>query len=185
MSNNIIDLGVSRTGYESDLISDLIEFPPDELGENETIEIAEVKNNEFLGLSGISFTDNEDFTYTLSGLFDIDVFPNVSMTFRDFEKEEDVTITGWPPSDSRAKDMYQFNLDPRTEKDFSVTVEYKVSALSADSPIGPVTQSPYFYDSSLDKYIRTIEYVFTKTASNKTGELFGSRLTDYLAQNGT
>lgn len=184
-----LDLGECRTGYTSDITDD---GSDDSFSHNliwgsdntnplliETVEDSYIVSNTDID-SGTSLVDNGDNTYTYSGIFSEESFPNVSMTFRDFTTNEDVTITGWPPSDERAKDMYRFSLDPLDAKTYEITISWKISAILDEEE---QTTSPYVYDEGLDKYVRTDTFTFYKDAVNRTGQIFGEVLGEYF--NGT
>ena len=131
----ILDLGECRTGYDDDTFAHLLEWRTENVDPLivETIEASRIVTNEDID-TGTTLSDNGDFTYSYSGSFTIESFPNVSMEFRDFETESDtVTITGWPPSDERAKDMFNFSLDPRDARTYEITIEWKISATEETS----------------------------------------------------
>jgi len=192
----ILDLGECRTGYDDDTFNHLIEWGTENVDPLivETIEASGIVTNEDID-TGTTLSDNGDFTYQYTGNFTIESFPNVSMEFRDFETESDtVTITGWPPSDERAKDMFNFSLDPRDAQTYEITIEWKISATEETSGgVPPVTSiepiignhstGNYIYDSDLDKYVRTDTFTFYIDAVNRTGEQFALLLGGYF--NGT
>lgn len=192
----ILDLGECRTGYDDDTFNHLIEWGTENVDPLivETIEASGIVTNEDID-TGTKLSDNGDFTYLYSGNFTIESFPNVSMEFRDFETESDtVTITGWPPSDERAKDMFNFSLDPRDAQTYEITIEWKISATQEEVVISPPgsTIEPiignhstgnYVYDSDLDKYVRTDTFIFYIDAVNRTGEQFGVTLSEYMNSN--
>lgn len=194
MGDKTRDLGSCRTGYTSDVTDDgsddtfnhLIEWGSDNTDPLfvETIEQSFVVSNSDID-SGTSLIDNGDFTYNYSGMYTIDSFPNVSMKFRDFETSQDIGITGWPPSDDRAKDMFEFNLDPRDANTYEIVITWKISAiLVSEIPLVEDEQQvnpPYFYDESLDQYVRTNTFTFYKDAVNRTGEQFGKILGEYFS----
>tara|TARA_R110000803_G_scaffold41971_2_gene90105 strand:- start:1944 stop:2534 length:591 start_codon:yes stop_codon:yes gene_type:complete len=192
----ILDLGECRTGYIDDAFNHLIEWGTENVDPLivETIEASGIVTNEDID-TGTTLSDNGDFTYQYTGNFTTESFPNVSMEFRDFETESDtVTITGWPPSDERAKDMFNFSLDPRDARTYEITIEWKISAteevvvlVPPSSTIEPIignhSTGNYVYDSNLDKYVRTDTFTFYIDAVNRTGEQFASLLGEYF--NGT
>ena len=192
----ILDLGECRTGYDDDTFAHLLEWRTENVDPLivETIEASRIVTNEDID-TGTTLSDNGDFTYSYSGSFTIESFPNVSMEFRDFETESDtVTITGWPPSDERAKDMFNFSLDPRDARTYEITIEWKISATEETSGgVPPVTSiepiignhsiGNYVYDSDLDKYVRTDTFIFCIDAVNRTGEQFGVTLLEYMNSN--
>lgn len=196
MSIPILDLGECRTGYDDDTFAHLLEWGTENVDPLivETIEASGIVTNEDVD-TGTTLSDNGDFTYSYSGNFTIESFPNVSMEFRDFETESDtVTITGWPPSDERAKDMFNFSLDPRDARTYEITIEWKISATAETSGgVPPVTSiepiignhstGNYIYDSDLDKYVRTDTFTFYIDAVNRTGEQFGVKLLEYMNSN--
>ena len=192
----ILDLGECRTGYDDDTFAHHLEWGTENVDPLivETIEASGIVTNEDID-TGTTLSDNGDFTYQYTGNFTIESFPNVSMEFRDFETESDtVTITGWPPSDERAKDMFNFSLDPRDAQTYEITIEWKISATEETSGgVPPVTSiepiignhstGNYIYDSDLDKYVRTDTFTFYIDAVNRTGEQFALLLGGYF--NGT
>lgn len=120
--------------------------------------------------SGTSIVDNGDHTYTYSGIYTIESFPNISMTFRtDFEKNTDETITGWPPSDIRAKDMHNISLDSRNERTYSISITWNIQTETYNGSEWEITDSGTNYS-----------YVWYKDAVNKTGHFFATLLGDYL-----
>jgi len=191
-----LDLGECRTGYDDDTFNHLLEWSTENVDPLivETIESSEIVTNEDID-SGTKLSDNGNFTYSYSGNFTIESFPNVTMEFRDFETESDtVTIIGWPPSDPRAKDMFRFNLDPRDARTYKITIAWKISATEETSGgVPPVTSiepiignhstGNYVYDSNLDKYVRTDTFTFYIDAVNRTGEQFGVILAEYTNSN--
>jgi len=187
MPDKVIDLGECRTGYTSDITDDgsddtfnhVLQWESTNTNPNivETVVDSEVVLNQDSD-SGTSLVDNGNNTFTYSGMFGVETFPNVSMTFRtDFVNDIDKTITGWPPSDPRAKDVYSFSLDPTGTKNINIWIEFKVKATNNGIPI---TTSPYVYDSELDEYVRTDKFVYIKEAINKTGLIFGSELNKFI-----
>ena len=196
MPTPILDLDQCRTGYDDDTFNHLLEWGTDNVDPLivETIEASGIVSNEDID-SGTSLADNGDFTYQYTGNFTIESFPNVTMEFRDFETESDtVTITGWPPSDERAKDMFNFSLDPRDAQTYEITIEWKISAtqevvvlVPPSSTIEPIignhSTGNYVYDSDLDKYVRTDTFTWMIDAVNRTGEQFGVTLSEYMNSN--
>ena len=109
-------------------------------------------------------------------------------------ESDTVTVTGWPPSDERAKDIFNFSLDPRDARTYEITIEWKISATQEEVVISPPgsTIEPiignhstgnYVYDSDLDKYVRTDTFTFYIDAVNRTGEQFGVTLSEYMNSN--
>lgn len=196
MTIPILDLGECRTGYDDDTFAHLLEWGTENVDPLivETAEASGIVTNEDID-TGTTLSDNGDFTYLYSGNFTIESFPNVSMEFRDFETESDtVTITGWPPSDERAKDMFNFSLDPRDAQTYEITIEWKISATeetsggtppvtSIEPIIGNHSTGNYVYDSGLNKHVRTDTFTFYIDAVNRTGEQFALLLGGYF--NGT
>ena len=187
MPDKVIDLGECRTGYTSDITDDgsddtfnhVLQWESTNTNPNivETVVDSEVVLNQDYD-SGTSLVDNGNNTFTYSGMFGVETFPNVSMTFRtDFVNNVDKTIIGWPPSDPRAKDVYSFSLDPTGTKNINIGIEFKVKATNNGVPI---TTSPYVYDSELDEYVRTDKFIYIKEAINKTGLIFGSELNKFI-----
>ncbi len=176
-----LDLGECRTGYSDDIFSHKLEWGSDNVNPLliETIESSTIISNNDND-SGTQLVDNEDHSYTYFGNFTIESFPNVTMSFKDFDTSEDITITGWPPSNDKAKDMFEFSLDPRDARTLEIVIEWKISA-ELDGV--PETSSPYEYDSTLDKYVRTDTFTFYIDAVNRTGEQFGLILTEYMNPN--
>ena len=120
--------------------------------------------------SGTSVVDNEDHTYTYSGIHTIESFPNISMTFRtDFINDVDETITGWPPTDSRAKDMHNVSLDSRNERTYSVSITWTVQTETYNGSEWEITDSGTNYS-----------YTWYKDAVNKIGHHFATLLGDYF-----
>lgn len=180
MADKTEDLGECRTGYEDDTFSHILDYESDQTSPIvETVVSSEIISIGFED-SGTSLVDNGNNTYTYSGNFTVESFPLVTMKFREFVNLTDITITGWPPSDDRAKDMHEFNLDPRDARTNEIIIRYKVSATNGGIPI---TTSPYNYDSELDEYVRVVDFCYSKDAVNRTGEQFAELLGDYL--NGT
>ena len=173
-----LDLGECRTGYSDDIFSHTLEWGSDNTDPLliETVEESTIISNGDSD-SGTRLVDNGDYSYTYLGNYTVESFPNVDMTFRDFSTNEDITISGWPPSDERAKDMHEFNLDPLDAKTYEITISWKISA---ELNGVPQTSSPYEYDEDLEKYVRTDTFTFYKDAVNRTGEQFGISLTEYF-----
>jgi hypothetical protein len=120
---------------------------------------------------GTSIVDNGDHTYTYAGMYTIDSFPNISMTFRtDFENNIDETIVGWPPSDPRAKDMFNVSLDPRDSRTYEVSITWNIQTETYDGSEWEIT------DTGTDH-----SYTWIKDASNKPGHYFGTLLGDYFS----
>tara|TARA_R110002050_G_scaffold297949_1_gene460223 strand:+ start:498 stop:1091 length:594 start_codon:yes stop_codon:yes gene_type:complete len=120
--------------------------------------------------SGTSIVDNGDHTYTYSGIYTIESFPNISMTFRtDFTNNTNKTITGWPPSDARAKDMHSVSLDPRTERTYDITITWTVQTETYSGTEWTVTNSGTNHS-----------YIWRKDAGNKIGHYFSTLLGNYL-----
>ena len=192
----ILDLDQCRTGYDDDTFNHLLEWGTENVDPLivETIEASGIVLNEDTD-TGTTLSDNGNFTYSYSGNFTIESFPNVTMEFRDFETESDtVTITGWPPSDERAKDMFNFSLDPRDARTYEITIEWKISATeevtlldppgtSIEPIIGNHSTGNYVYDSGLNKYVRTDTFTWMIDAVNRTGEQFGVTLSEYMNSN--
>jgi hypothetical protein len=92
------------------------------------------------------------------------------MTFRtDFENDIDETIVGWPPTDSRAKDMHNVSLDSRNERTYSVSITWTVQTETYDGSEWEITNSGTNYS-----------YTWYKDAVNKIGHHFATLLGDYL-----
>jgi hypothetical protein len=191
----IKDLGECRTGYIDDTFAHSLEWSTENIDPLivETIEASRIVTNEDTD-TGTTLSYNGNFTYRYTGNFTIESFPNVTMEFRDFETESDtVTITGWPPSDERAKDMFNFSLDPRDARTYKITIEWKISAteevvlVPPSSTIEPIignhSTGNYVYDSDLDKYVRTDTFTWMIDAVNRTGEQFGVTLAEYMNSN--
>lgn len=122
--------------------------------------------------SGTTIVDNGDHTYTYSGLHTIESFPNITMTFRtDFVNNEDMTIVGWPPSDSRAKDMYQVALDSRGARTYEISITWTVQTETYNGSVWEVTDSGTDYS-----------YTWYKEAQNKVGHYFAILLENYLSE---
>lgn len=119
---------------------------------------------------GTSITDNGDHTYTYEGIYTIDSFPNVSMTFRtDFKNKTDETIVGWPPSDPRAKDMHTFSLDPRDSRTYGISIVWNIQTETYNGSEWEVTNAGTDHS-----------YTWIKDAINKTGLIFGSELNKFM-----
>ena len=171
-----IDLGECRTGYVDDTFSHILSYETDAIPPiTETVVDSFVTTND--EDSGTTLVDNGDHTYTYSGNFTISSFSNITMKFREFENLTDITLTGWPPSDDRAKDMHLFNLDPRDARTYEIVITYKVRGFESGIPI---TDAPYIYDSDYGFNVRTITRTYLKDAVNRTGEQFASILRDYF-----
>jgi len=120
--------------------------------------------------SGTSIVDNGDHTYTYSGIHTIESFPNITMTFRtDFINNVDETITGWPPSDERAKDVHNVSLDSRNERTYSISFTWNVQTETYSGSEWEITDSGTDYS-----------YTWYKDAVNKIGHYFGTLLGNYL-----
>lgn len=134
-----LDLGESRTGFSAsvtadgsdDSFNDVLAWGSSNVDPLlvETVEDSSIVSTTDSD-SGTTLVDNGDDTYTYSGLFSFDSFPNVTMTFRDFSADpaSDITITGWPPADDRAKDMHTVALDSRDAQTYAITIAWKISA---------------------------------------------------------
>lgn len=201
-----LDLGESRTGFSASVTADGSDDSFNDVlawgsSNADPLLVETVEDSSIVSTtdsdSGTTLVDNGDDTYTYSGLFSFDSFPNVTMTFRDFSADpaSDITITGWPPSDDRAKDMHTVALDSRDARTYTITIAWKISATlevvtPPEDPDDPdaestsafinQTSAPYSYDATLDKYVRTDTYTFYKDAVNRTGELFAAVLGSYF-----
>jgi hypothetical protein len=177
MADKIVDLGQCRTGYIDDTFSHTLGYITDVTPPNtETVVFSEIISN-LDDDSGTTLIDNGNHSYTYSGNYTIDSFPLVIMKFRDFDTLNDITITGWPPSDDRVKDMHEFNLDPRDARTYEIVIRYKLTGTDGTLP---KTTSPYNYDPELGLYIRVVDYKYLKDAVNKTGEQFAVELSSYF-----
>jgi hypothetical protein len=130
--------------------------------------------------SGTSFIDNGDHTYTYSGLYTIDSFPNIKMTFRtDFVNNTEKTIVGWPPSDPRAKDMNNISLDSRDSRTYSISITWIIQTETYQIEPPPSTAEPEWVITDTSNYSKT----WYKDAGNKVGHYFSTILGEYF--NGT
>jgi hypothetical protein len=75
--------------------------------------------------------------------------------------------------------MYKFQLDSRDTITHEIIIQYKVSA--SENSIA-IEDDPYFYDSELDKFVKTVEIKYLKDCINKTGEQFAQLLSGYFKQ---
>lgn len=120
--------------------------------------------------SGTAIVDDGDHTYTYSGIHTIESFPNINMTFRtDFINDVDETITGWPPSDERAKNVHNVSLDSRNERTYSVSITWTVKTETYSGSAWEITDSGTNYS-----------YTWYKDAVNKIGHYFATLLGNYL-----
>jgi hypothetical protein len=180
MNKKTIDLDGCRTGYASDNFNHLLQYESEEI--LPIIEIVEsthlVSNSDNID-SGTQLINNQDYSFTYSGNFTIESFDQTTITVRDHDTGNDFVIKGFPPLDQRARDMYKFQLDSRDTITHEIIIQYKVSA--SENSIA-IEDDPYFYDSELDKFVKTVEIKYLKDCINKTGEQFAQLLSGYFKQ---
>ena len=137
----------------------------------------------------------------LSGEYGLATFDRLSYEFKDINTNETFKMSGWPPTDPRAKYMFKLNQDPRTGRELEYTVnfliEFDYSALLISPPSSPPTPDPtaedlgiitdiassnpttynFYVDLDNDKAYRKDQIRFTQFVRNYSF----SRLTSELA----
>ena len=138
----------------------------------------------------------------LSGEYGLATFDRLSYEFKDINTNETFKMSGWPPTDPRAKYMFKLNQDPRTGRELEYAVDFVIefdySALLISPPSSPPTPDPtaedlgiitdiassnptmynFYVDSDNDKAYRKDRVTFTQFVRNYSF----SRLTSELAQ---
>ena len=137
----------------------------------------------------------------MSGEYGLATFDRLSYEFKDINTNETFKMSGWPPTDPRAKYMFKLNQDPRTGRELEYTVnfliEFDYSALLISPPSSPPTPDPtaedlgiitdiassnpttynFYVDLDNDKAYRKDQIRFTQFVRNYSF----SRLTSELA----
>ena len=138
----------------------------------------------------------------LSGEYGLATFDRLSYEFKDINTNETFKMSGWPPTDPRAKYMFKLNQDPRTGRELEYAVDFVIefdySALLISPPSSPPTPDPtaedlgiitdiassnptmynFYVDSDNDKAYRKDRVTFTQFVRNYSF----SRLTSELAK---
>ena len=138
----------------------------------------------------------------LSGEYGLATFDRLSYEFKDINTNETFKMSGWPPTDPRAKYMFKLNQDPRTGRELEYAVDFVIefdySALLISPPSSPITPNPtaedlgiitdiassnpttynFYVDSDNDKAYRKDRVTFTQFVRNYSF----SRLTSELAK---
>jgi hypothetical protein len=77
----------------------------------------------------------DDTKLTLTGEYGLATFDRLSYEFKDIVTNETFKVTGWPPTDPRAKYMFKFEEDPRRSRLVEYVVDYVIEfVLDLDSP---------------------------------------------------
>lgn len=140
--------------------------------------------------------------FNLSGEYGLATFDQLSYEFKDINTNETFKMSGWPPTDPRAKYMFKLNQDPRTSRELDYVVDFVIefdySALLISPPSSPITPNPtvedlgiitdiassnpttynFYVDLDNDKAYRKDRVTFTQFVRNYSF----SRLTSELAK---
>jgi hypothetical protein len=136
---------------------------------------------------------------SLTGEYGISLFDLLSYKFKDTETNEIFHVKGWPPTDPRAKFMFELSQDPRETRDVEYVVEFiaefdfsglLVSPPSDDVPPPPpptatelniITDSVgsnynFYVDESTEKAYRKDSITFNQTVRNYSFKNLGPQL---------
>lgn len=115
---------------------------------------------------------------TLSGEYSLSTFDQISYKFKDIETNEIIQAKGWPPTDPRAKYMFELIQDPRHNIDVKTVVEFIIEfdfsnlLVSSSSPsptaaeLGIVTNDNLYVDEENQKAYRKDRIEFIQTVRN-------------------
>ena len=96
----------------------------------------------------------DDTKLTLTGEYGLATFDQLSYEFKDIETNETFKVTGWPPTDPRAKYMFKVDQDPREIRHVEYVVDYIIEfdfspLLIAPPAIPPALPAPDFLPEEL------------------------------------
>jgi hypothetical protein len=84
----------------------------------------------------------DDTKLTITGEYGLATFDKLSYTFKDIETNEIFKVTGWPPTDPRAKYMFKFEEDSRSSRHIEYIVDYVIEFDFSPLLIAPTTTPP-------------------------------------------
>jgi hypothetical protein len=115
---------------------------------------------------------------TFSGEYSLSTFDQISYKFKDIETNEIIQAKGWPPTDPRAKYMFELTQDPRHNIDVKTVVEFIIEfdfsnlLVSSSSPnptvaeLGIITDDNLYVDEENRKAYRKDRIEFIQTVRN-------------------